>query len=163
MQFSKSKGFTIIEMLVYSAGLIILMTVLSEIFVSIFDAQMESQAISSVEQDGRYVLSRLSYDLARASSVSTPAVLGIPSPNLAITVGTDSYTYQIQNGNLIITINSTPYQINGFDTSVSNLTFLKLGNTGGKNSIRASYTVTSRSLRKSGPEVKNFQTTLTQR
>src|SRR3990172_6790072 len=49
------RGFTIIELILYMGMLSILLAVLSQIFVSILNVQLESQSSSSIEQDSRYI------------------------------------------------------------------------------------------------------------
>lgn len=160
---SQKRGFTLMEMIIYVAGLLIFVTILSEVFASIIEVQQESQTVSSVEEDGRFILSRLSNDIQQASSVSLPATPGASSATLQISVNADNYSYSLQNGNLNLTNASGTNQLNGFDTAVSGLSFTRIGNAGGKNSIRMQYTLTSKSVRKKGPEVKTFQTAVTLR
>ena len=51
-------------------------------------------------------------------------------------------------------------QLNGFNTRVTNLSFLRVGNSGGKNSIQISYTINSLTIQNKGTETKTIQTTL---
>jgi prepilin-type N-terminal cleavage/methylation domain-containing protein len=74
------KGFTLVEMLIYMGLLTIFLAVIGNIFFSIIDLQLESQATSSVSESGRYLLSRISYDVRRAQSITTPASPGLSSP-----------------------------------------------------------------------------------
>ena len=67
------RAFTIIELLIYMGLLAGLITILGTVLSQVIDVQLESQAISAVEQDGRFILARLNYDLHRVASVTTPA------------------------------------------------------------------------------------------
>lgn len=154
------EGFTLIEMLIYMGLLAILMTVMTSLFSSILDVQLESQASSSVDQDGRYLLSRLMYDIQRADSITTPSSLGSQTGNLQIVISGIIYSYALSGGNLQITNNFGTDNLNSTESTVSNLSFLRLGNVNGKNSIQLGFTVTSKTLKTSGTESKNFTTTV---
>jgi len=65
------RGLTLVEMLLYMAVFSILLTVLLQIFFSALDVQLESKATSGVDQDGTYIMARLTYDIQRAQAVIT--------------------------------------------------------------------------------------------
>lgn len=153
-----SKGFTLVELLLYMGIFTILLTVITTIFTQSIDTQLESQATSSVEQDGRYILAKLIYDINRASSITSPT-LGNSASSLQIVVNGVTQTYQLSSGNLTITDSNGTNNLNGFDTSISNLSFRQLGNVGGKNSIRINFTASSITERNTGPEVRDYETT----
>lgn len=151
--FTKAKsGFTIVELLVYMGLSTIFLGVLTDIFIAILDSKIESEATSAVEQDSRFILTRLSYDAERASTMSA-------SSNLIMTIGGSTYTYSISGNNL--TLNGD--NLNSSETKISNLTFQQLGNPGGKPSVQVKFTATSVSQRSKGPEVRNYQTTIAAR
>lgn len=160
---SCQRGFTIVELLIYMGILSIILGILSMIFVQIIDSQLESQATSSVEQDSRFLLSRFMYDINHASSIVSPA-LGATSNSFQIVREGVTYTYSINgNNDLQVATNTETDTLNGYDTSVSGLSFQQLGKLGGENSVRIELTLTSRTLRKSGPETRNVQTTVSTR
>ncbi|OGH10291.1 MAG: hypothetical protein A2857_02495 [Candidatus Levybacteria bacterium RIFCSPHIGHO2_01_FULL_36_15] len=153
-------GFTLVELIVYMGILSILLLVLSEIFVTILDTQMESEATSSVEQDGKYILTRVIYDINRAEQVVVPSNLGDQSNNLNIIIdGVNNIYNNLNNGNLQITNNNGTDNLNSLYTIVSDLQFQKIGNAGGDDTVKINFTLTSKTIRKSGPEVRNYQTT----
>ena len=159
------KGVTLVELLLYMAILSILLTILTSIFVSALDVQSESNATSSVEQDGNYILARLEYDIHRAQSINIPSSNGEISNNFQIVVGGVNYTYSIDaSNNLILTNNLGINNLNNYGTSISALSVRRLGNTGGvENTLRVNFTVTSRTKRVSEYEEKNFQTNISLR
>ncbi len=157
--FSLRKGFTLVEMLLFLAIFSGLLVMLTSLFTTSLDVQKDSEATSNVQQDGPYMVSRLTYDISRATSITTPSSLGTQTSSLVIVIGGITNTYALTSGNLTITDNIGTDQLNSYDTTISNLTFKRLGNSGGKNSIQINFTVTSKVLRKSGYDVKNFQTT----
>jgi type II secretory pathway pseudopilin PulG len=154
-----SRGFTITELLIYMGIFTILLVVLTEIFVTTLNVQLESEATSSVDQDSRFILSRLMYDIQRASRIDVPASLGsLPGDTLSLIIGGDTYTYALNNTDLELDRNGTANKLNSFDTTISNVVFQRLGNPGGVNSIKVGFTVSSKVQRASGPEIKNVQT-----
>lgn len=157
--FNSKGGYTLIEMLMYMGLLSILLVVMVDLFASSLDAQLESQSISIVNRDGRFLISRLSYDINRAQSIVSPA-LGSQQATLQLSIGGVSYTYTANNGNLQLTNNNGTDNLNGFDSTVSNLSFQTLGNTNGKHTVKVQFTVTSKVTRVSGAETKTFQTTV---
>lgn len=155
------QGFTIIELLMYMGIFSILLLALFQIFTSVFDIQAETQATSSVEQDGKYILTRIIYDIQRASAITTPSAIGAQGSSLQLTIGTATYTYALLNGTLVLTSDvDTNAQMNSYDTTISSLSFTKLGNTNGKNVVTVSYVITSNTKRSSGSEVRSYKTTI---
>jgi type II secretory pathway pseudopilin PulG len=154
-------GFTIVETILYLGLLSMLLAVLSGTFGMIMDTQLEYEATSSVEQDSRYLFSKLSYDINNADSIVVPAALGDENPTLQLTNDGTTYTYGLDgNGNLIVSSGISDDQLNGFDTTLSNLNFKRLGNPDGKNSIQLSFTINSRTIKTSGQETKTINTTI---
>src|SRR5687768_16701793 len=97
---ANQKGFTLVELLIVMGLFGILLTVVTDMFVSTLSLQTESAAHSSVSQDGRFILSRLSYDIERASSITTPASLGASGSTLSMVVGGVAYSYALAGSNL---------------------------------------------------------------
>ncbi|MBI4097708.1 MAG: type II secretion system protein [Candidatus Levybacteria bacterium] len=162
MKNLKQRGFTLVELLLYMGFFSIILVVTLQMFGSVFDAQIESQATSSVATDGRFILSRFNYDMARAQSISDPTLQGIPNAALAIVIEGTTFTYSLDSGDLLLTdsSNSTIDQLNSEATSVSDLSFIRLaGGENGKDVIQLSFTLTSEAIRKTQKEIVTFQTT----
>ena len=70
----KKRGYTLIELLIVIGILAILISVLSQVFGSIMTMKLSSSSHTSLSQDTRYVLARLTYDLSQADSITTPAI-----------------------------------------------------------------------------------------
>ena len=153
-------GFTLVELLIYMALLSIFLITLTGIFVNIMEVQLESDATSAVDQDGRFILSRLAYDINRANSISIPPQIGQTRSNLRMDIGGETYEYSESAGSLQLRNNFGTDIINGSDTTVSNISFQKIGNAGGKETIKIQFTITSTTQRPSGPETKTFTTTI---
>ncbi len=156
----KDRGFTLVELLIYSGLLIMLLAMLTRMFTGITDVQLESVATGAVEEDARYIYSRLSYDVSRATSVVTPSNLGDQTNSLTLLVDSIVTTYAISNNNLLLTNNQGANQLNSVGTTISNLSFRRLGNVGGKDSIQMTFTITSTTEQVSGPDTKDMETTI---
>lgn len=163
LRIKLNKGFTLIELLIYSGILTILIGVLATLFATILDARLQSSSFSTLQQDGNYMLSRISYDIKRASSISNPSAVGSTSGTLQLLINDSNgplYTYSMDgSGNLQLTNGLGTNQINGYDTSVSGFQAEKLGSAT-QYSYQISFTLTSRINRKSGVETRNYQTTI---
>ncbi len=159
-KFSTRLGFTTIELLLYMGILTILISVLASIFGAIIDSKLESEATSSVDQDGRYILARLSRDMQSATSIASPAA-GLQGSALQISVNSIAQTYAVNISNdLQITKSGQSDNLNSVDTSVSNLTFKRIGNGDVDDTIQMQFTLTSKIQRRAGTsEVKSFKTT----
>lgn len=156
---NNKSGFTLVELIVYMGILSMLLVVFTDIFTSILDTQLSSQRTSSVAQDGRYIYSRLIYDINRAQGVILPANLGDVSVSLQATISGTLYTYALAGGNLTVTDNTGTYALNSYDTTISGLQFTRLGNASGKHTFRINFNVTGRIPMHGTTEVKAFQTT----
>lgn len=152
-------GFSLIELIIYMGILLVMIYVLTDILYSTLNSQLETQSSSGIAQDGRYLYSRLTYDINRAQAVSAPQNLGDTSNTLQVTIGGLTYTYALVGGNLTITDNTGTYVLNGPDTSISGLTFKRIGNTGGKDTFQINYSVTSNIIVNGKNETEAFQTT----
>lgn len=156
-------GTTLIELIVYMSFFALFTAVLLNFFVSVLNIQLESESSSSVWQDGQFITERLIYDIQRAQNIVTPSGLGDSGSSLQITVNGIQYSYSVNGGNLELTNNQGTDRLNSVDTSVSNLLVRKIGNVSGKATARVSFTLTSIVVQKGGPEVRNFQTTVSTR
>lgn len=122
------KGFTIIELLLYIGMLAGFILVLGQLFFSILDSQLESQANSAVDTEGQYLLTRLSYDIRRAASLTTPAALGQTAATLVLDIGGTAHTYSLNGSNLTLTVSGNTYLLNSQTVSVTGFSVQRLGN-----------------------------------
>jgi len=158
-KLQKSRGFTLIELLIYMGILSIFIVVLASIFTSILDTQISSQTTSSVAQDGRYIYTRLIYDINRAEGVTLPATLGETTTSLQVSISGQLYTYALTSGNLTVTDGINTLNLNSAETTVSNLSFQRIGNATGKHTFRILFTVTSKTSLHGITDSASFQTT----
>ena len=115
------KGFTQIELLLSMGIMMILIGILMTVFGQILDAQLESKAISSVDQNGRFLMARLTHDMQSAQSIVTPATPGQTSDTLQITINSINYTYRASpSGDFVITNNNGTDVLNSEAASPQN-------------------------------------------
>lgn len=153
------KGFTLIELVIYIALISVLLLIISQIFIASLDVQMESEAVSSVDQDGRFLLSRLGYDIGRAESVAVPSSFGTPSETLTLIINGDTYTYERQNDQLLLTGPLGDDQLTSSLTKLTSLSFETIGNTGGVPTVQVSFTLESVTISETGVKEETYQTT----
>lgn len=158
-----NSGVTMVELLIYIGLLTIFLTVLTTLFVSIFKLQLTTQSTSSLTQDARFIIARMGYDIENAKSISTPGALGQTANSLTFKDKNDnSFTYTL-DGNNNLTLNGI--KINGLDTSISNITFQRIGSqppapaTPPPPTIQAKFTINSNVIEESGPRSQDIQTT----
>lgn len=159
----RQKGFTLIELLIFMGIFSILIVALFQLMLMVFDAQLEAQSTSSISQDARYILNKLTYQIKKSTSVTSPAV-GVESDTLVTSDGSASYTYSASNGKFLLanSVLGSSDQLNSISSSVSAVRFLVLSDTKGKNekTITVSFTLTSKVLRRNGYQVNNYSETI---
>jgi type II secretory pathway pseudopilin PulG len=139
-------GFTLVELLIYMGILAVMIYVLADVLSTILTAQTSTQSNAQVAQDGRYIYSRLTYDINRAQSVSLPSNLGDSSDNLNLVINATNYSFAVAtpSGNLEVTDGTGTYTLNGPDTEISNLRFVRIGNVSGKHTFQINFTIKSK-------------------
>lgn len=156
----KQRGFTIVELLIYMGLLSILLGILTTIFVSTLNVQLESRSSSAVVQDGNYILAKLAVDIHKATSISVPNALGSTGDNFTIVIDGVNYNYSIdEDENLVLTNNLGENILNSFDSRIASFSAQRLGNVGKvEDNLNINFTITSRIHEQTGYETKNFQT-----
>ncbi len=152
----RQAGFTLIEILIYMGLMTIFIVVLGQVLSSVLDAQIDAQDISAVEIDSRYVLTRLTYDIRRATAVTAPA-LGQSDSSFTLTINGVSHTYSVNQGRLQLTANATTSVLTGWETQISGFSVTRLGNPVGKPTLKISFTVTT------NDEIQSYMTTVSLR
>ncbi len=153
-------GFTLVEVLMTMALLSIFIITLTDIFVAATSVETETQASTSVSQDGRYILTRLSHDIRSAQSIDQPGSPGEASSSLTLTIQNQAYSYQLQDSDLLLTINDMPMQLNSSETTISDFSVQRVGSVDSKAMVRISLTVTSVAQEAQGPASTTLTTTV---
>lgn len=150
-------GATLIETIVYTFLLLSFLIIISEAFFSILDLEKETGSTSNIVTDGRFISARIQYDIANADNISVPLNPGEQSSLLQLTIDGVSHSYTLNNSAILLIDDLGGDQLNSYDTQVSDLSFLRLGNIGGKNAIKINFTLTSITQLSYGQEVQNFE------
>ncbi len=143
-----AKGVTVVELLIYLALLAIFLTVLLDVFITTLNFKLASESVSALNQDTRYILAKLSYEIYNADTVGIPANFGDTASLLEITKGGMLYTYTVNSGDLILTSGGVSAKLNGNDTQVQSISFKRLGSSGGCPTIQVNLNMQSRIITK---------------
>ena len=152
-------GFTFIELIVFMGIFSILLFIIINLFISVLSIKLESESTSRNQQDGRYILAKLMYDINQAGSIIFPS-LGSQDNSLEIMVDDNSYRYSVNTNNLQLVNQYGTNILNSYDTEIINLNFQCLGNEGGKNTIKISFSIRSKIKVNNVNEINSFQTTV---
>lgn len=156
----RKKGVTIIELVIYMSILSVLLLFFTDMFATLVNKQLETESLSNVQQDANYLLSRFTYDFARASSVSSPASPGAPVGSLQLVIDTIPYSFTLSSGNVIEEHSGNQYNLNSSETTISNLSFQRLGIGNTKDVVQIKFDITSNVKQQAGYDVTHFSTTL---
>jgi len=137
----QKRGFTLVELLIVMGIMSILLTIFFQVFGAILSMKLRSEATTAVAQDSRYLISRLSYDVSRASDITLPSV-GVSGNVLNIIIAGNVYQYQLENGILTLSINGGASQdLNGIGTKITNISFTHFADVGTKKSVQINLTI----------------------
>jgi prepilin-type N-terminal cleavage/methylation domain-containing protein len=157
------KGFTLIELAVYMGILSILLLILSSFFSSAIDTLLQSQATSPTEQDSKFILNRLMYDITNADSLTEPINPGDEGNEMKLVRNGITYTYTQTGNNLTIADNVGTNVLNSPNATISGLLFKRIGYVGQKPTVQIKFTVVSTTTAKNGKDSQTFQTTVSLR
>jgi prepilin-type N-terminal cleavage/methylation domain-containing protein len=152
-------GVTLVELLIVMGLLAIFLTLLATIFTATLDIEGQTQSYSAITSDGRFVTTRLEYDISHASSITTPATLGTSGTSLELTIGSGTYTYDLHGNAMELTDPTGAANLTGDGVKVSDLSFQTVGNVGGKPTVRYSFKLTSTSLDNGHADTQEFEGT----
>lgn len=155
-----ASGVTIVELLIYLGLMSIFIVILMGIFTAALKTKLVTESTSGISQDSRYILSKLSYDINNADSITSPG-LGSTSATLQTVASGSASTYGLNSGNLVKTVGGVSTNLNGIDTQLDSISFKNIGNPGGKATIQIVYTVRSRIIiQGGGTEAQTVNTTV---
>jgi prepilin-type N-terminal cleavage/methylation domain-containing protein len=159
-EYTQKRGFTLVELLVYMALMSIFILVLLDIFTITLNTKLASESTSALSQDSRYILSKLSYDVNNADSITSPS-LGSTSASLQLVASGSAVTYASNSGNLVKTVSGVSMNMNSIDTKLDSISFKNIGNPGGKPTIQVVYTVRSKIIvQGGGTQAQTINTTV---
>lgn len=163
LHVTRFKGFTLIELIIYSGILVIVLTFTGEYLYSIGQARLNNAARVEVTQAAELIINRLKADFSNVTNISVP-LNSNPTNNLIISISEDNVVYSITNSTLFRTLNDINSELTSNQVNISNLEFRKITNPGGANTVQVKFTLTSLAQLSGGRNVQeSFQTTFSER
>ncbi len=154
-------GFTIVEFLVYIGILSIILMVFMDLFISFTRFRTENESTSNIQQDSSYLINKFIYDINQAKSISLPLHPPDESNVLNLVINGTGYSYATDSAkNLIMSDGTNSYQLNGYDTTIPNILFTRLGQDDPYDVIKIKFTVTSRVKNPAGFESQSYETVI---
>lgn len=133
---SLSKGFTLVEMLMVMGIMSILVVILAEVFGSILTMKLRSEATTAVAQDSRYLLSRLYYDISRASDITSTS-----GDSLSLVIDGVEHLYSLADSTLTLAVGGGSSQaLSSIGSRVTGLTFTRT-DLGTKEAVHIQFTI----------------------
>lgn len=123
----RSRGMSLLELLLYIAILSGLMVVVSDAFISLSKGRGQAEARSEVNSAIRFAAERVKQDIKNASAISTPS-LGTPASTLSLTVSGLPVVYDTLGGVLRRTEGGITASTTGSFVSVDTPLFTRFEN-----------------------------------
>jgi len=142
--YSKEGGFTIIELLIFSAIFSLMTVSFLTALVSAIQIQTKQNATSEVNQQSQLLLDTVQYYVQTASLVELPSDMATTTLKLRMSASSADPTYIYSANNLVYlkqTENGTAQSLTSGKVSVSNLTFTKRANNPGHDSVNVVFTI----------------------
>lgn len=153
------KSFTIVEFLIYIGILSVILLVFIELFTSLTRLRTENESTSNIQQDSSYLINKFIYDIHQAKNITLPLHPSNTSNVLNMVIDGIAYSYATDSAkNLILSDGSNGYQLNGYDTSISEIIFSRLGQDDIHDVIKINFTVVSRVKNPTGFDSQSYET-----
>ena len=164
------RGTSLIELLIYFGLLATVLIIATDLIIRTGEFSLEANTRNALQQDARFIINRLTYDIHQADLINTPAGLGDSSPTtLVFTVGPETHTYSLVGTDLEYQRQTGPppltqtANVNSNQTRVNSILFQRLGNTNGQPTIKITFQLETSKSQKGGPKVKTFEALVGQR
>jgi hypothetical protein len=128
-------GFTLVELLLYMGLFTGFIVILSGLFISTLEAQLDASSNSRTSQDSWYLISRLGYDFYRSTTITAPSINGETTGHLILENDISSVTYSLVNNKITITENGVTTSLLSENVMATNLSFEKLGVEDGSSTV----------------------------
>lgn len=110
-----------------------LIAVMSQVFIATLGLRLESEHTTSVQQDGRFIMARLRYDVRRSTSIVSPP-LGVASSSMVLVIpeeGSDqTYQYLWNGSDLTVTTATSSYALHSNRSIVTDFSVTPMGSFG---------------------------------
>lgn len=123
-------GFTMIELLMYLGLYSILIIIVTQLFLTLIESRTETENLTRLQQESRYITQRLTYDIRRADQITQPAQVGQSGNQLELSINGNTLRYQVNmNGFLELVSPSGTASISS-QVTASQFLVQKTGSTG---------------------------------
>lgn len=157
----KSKGYTLIEILIYTVIVSLYLFLVAQLFISIKTANANSIALGALQKNSRQIVADLTSTLRNAQTVNTPAA-GQTTTVLSLNNG--AISYQLQNGILQKTENGQTWDLTTPEVTLANLSFQNPVEATQTASLHLTLTIESNYLLEGGRQLsEDLVTTITLR
>lgn len=159
----RNRGFTLIELIIYSGILVIVLTFTGEYLYSIGQARINNTARVEVAQAAQLIINKTKSDVVNSLAITNP-IESESSPSLSLSTDERQITYSLVGNDLIRNIDDNADKLNSDQVILSNVSFNKIANPGGAVTVQMRFTLTSLAQLSGGRNVQeSFQTTFSQR
>lgn len=156
------KGASLIELILYFALLGIILTVVVDIIIRTSEFSLASSAKASLQQDGAFLINRLSFDIHRAETLDNLLNPGDSSTStLVLTSSSNTYTYTHTGTDLELQETGATTRttlVNSTRVTVNSISFEHVGNTNGKPTVKITFEIESATKVKGGSVKQTFET-----
>lgn len=121
-----SRGFSLLELLIYLAILSIMSVVLATAFITLTRGRSQNEARTEVQANARFAMDKISQDIANASSITSPTTT--VSNTLQLVVNGATVQYAVSNGQLQRTVGGNPDAVTSTRVTVDAPVFTRADN-----------------------------------
>jgi len=156
----QGEGFTLIEILIYFGLLSVILIFVVDLFLNVGEFSISSRAEKQLQEDGSFILNRLSYDIQRADSILQPTNFGEDENSLSLQIGSETVSYSLSGTALLLseTVSGRSGSLNSNLTRLNTVFFRKVGSAQTKPTIKINLQLEYVDPTKQGNAVKNFET-----
>lgn len=166
----QQSGFSLIELLLYMGLTSVLIGLMSQVFLAILGVRVESANTSGVQQDGRFIMSRLTYDIRRSDAILSPP-LGVASSSMSLMISEagvpQTYEYAWDGQNLTIGSPAGSVQLNSNRSVITDFSLIRIGNSAvlenAADTLSVRLELEGNSQLEAGQQTLNLQTSISQR
>lgn len=136
-------GFTLIELIIFIAIFAVSMGALMTVFVSVSGVAIRQSSVAEVQSQSQFLLQTIQHYVERSSVVEIDADDATDTLVLRMPNEDEDPVVISLNGTVVeLEVGGVTQEITSGKVEVSNLSFVKRSNPGGKDSVAASFTVT---------------------
>lgn len=142
-----SKGFTLVEVLLYIAIVSFVVGVISTFFFLLLEVRVKNRAVAEVDQQGQYVMRALESISREATAITSPTA-GSSSASITFTMpnaGEDPAALDINSGRIRLQEGANSYFLTSNELVASAISVENLTQTNGTGTARVIFTLASTS------------------